>query len=72
MKVWWDSYPFFSRDLQLDLLLPQLLPLDVVLGEGSPLLLDRLLPGRLRDKVAVNKKKKGVDGDVVQGATSTF
>lgn len=71
MKVWWDSYPFFSRDLQLDLLLPQLLPLDVVLGEGSPLLLDRLLPGRLRDKAAVNKKK-GVDGDVVQGATSSF
>lgn len=70
MKVWCDGYPFFSRDLQLDLLLPQLLPLDVVLGEGSPLLLDRLFPGPLRDKAAVDKK--GVDGDVVQGATSTF
>lgn len=57
MEVWWDSYPFFSGDLQLDLLLPQLLPLDVVLGERSPLLLDRLLPGRLGDK-AVNKKKE--------------
>lgn len=51
-----DSYPFFSRDLQLDLLLPQLLPLDVVLGEGRPLLLDRLLPGRLRDKAALIRK----------------
>lgn len=67
---WWDSYPFFSGDLQLDLLLPQLLPLDVVLGEGSPILLDRLLPGRLRDKRAV-QEKKGVDGDVVEGTTIT-
>lgn len=67
-----DSYPFFSGDLQLDLLLPQLFPLDVVLGEGSPLLLERLLPGHLRDKAAVNKK--GVDRDVVGGViiTSTF
>lgn len=49
---WSDGYPVFARDLQLDLLLPQLLPLAVVPAEGSPLLLDLLLPGRLtEDKV---------------------
>ncbi len=46
---WLDSYPFFARDLQLDLLLPQLLPLAVVPAERSPLLLDLLLPGRLTE-----------------------
>lgn len=48
-----DSYPFFPGDLQLDLLLPQLLPLAVVPAEGSPLLLDLLLPGRLRENALI-------------------
>lgn len=50
---WSDSYPFFARDLQLDLLLPQLLPLAVVPAEGSPLLLDLLLPSRLMEDMVI-------------------
>lgn len=48
-----DSYPFFARDLQLDLLLPQLLPLAVVPAERSPLLLDLFLPSRLEDDTVI-------------------
>lgn len=58
----WDTYPVFAGDLQLDFLLPQLLPLAVVPGEGSPLLLDLLLPSRLRKKIFVDT---GVGGYVV-------
>lgn len=47
------SYPLFSRDLQLDLLLPHLLPLAVVPVERSPLLLGLLLPGRLAENVVI-------------------
>jgi len=47
--VWLNSYPFFARDLQLDLLLPELLPLAVVPAEGSALLMDLLLPNRLTE-----------------------
>lgn len=42
------SYSFFASDFQLDLLLPQLLPLGVVLGQRRPLLFDLLLPLLLR------------------------
>lgn len=49
----WDSYPLFSRDLQLDLLLPHLLPLAVVPAEGSSLLLGLLLPGHLTEDVLI-------------------
>lgn len=48
-----DTYPFFSRDLQLDLLFPQLLPLAVVPAEGSSLLLGLLLPNRLTEEVLI-------------------
>lgn len=49
-----DSYPLFSRDLQLDLLLPHLLPLAVVPAEGSSLLLGLLLPGHLAEDVLIS------------------
>lgn len=49
----WDSYPLFSRDLQLDLLLPYLLPLAVVLAEGSSFLLGLLLPSRLTENMVI-------------------
>lgn len=48
-----DRYPLFSRDLQLDLLFPHLLPLAVVPAEGSSLLLRLLLPGRLAEDMAI-------------------
>lgn len=48
-----DNYPLFSRDLQLDLLLPHLLPLAVVPAEGSSLLLGLLLPGRLTEDMLI-------------------
>lgn len=51
--MWRDSYPLFSRDLQLDLLLPHLLPPAVVPAEGSSLLLGLLLPGRLTEEVLI-------------------
>lgn len=63
---WWNSYPFFSRDLQLDLLLPQLLPLAVVPAEGSPFLLELLLPSCLRENVPIKTcVDTGVGGDIV-------
>lgn len=63
---WWVSYPFFSRDLQLDLLLPQLLPLAVVPAERSPLLLDQLLPSRLRENTVIKIcVDRGMGGDTV-------
>lgn len=49
----WRSYPLFSRDLQLDLLLPHLLPLAVVPVERTSLLLGLLLPGRLAENVVI-------------------
>lgn len=49
----WDSYPLFSRDLQLDLLFPHLLPLAVVPAERRSLLLGLLLPGRLAENVVI-------------------
>lgn len=49
----WGNYPLFSRDLQLDLLLPHLLPLAVVPVERSSLLLGLLLPGRLAENVVI-------------------
>ncbi len=62
---WLDSYPFFARDFQLDLFLPQFLPLAVVPAEGSPLLLDLLLPGRLtRDMGIKFFVDTGVGGDI--------
>lgn len=48
-----DSYPFFARDLQLDLLLPQLLPLAVVPAKRSSLLLDLLLPSHLIEDTVI-------------------
>lgn len=51
--MWWDGYPLFSRDLQLDLLFPHLLPLAVVPAERSSLLLGLLLPGRLAEDVVI-------------------
>lgn len=63
---WWDSYPFFSGDLQLDLLLPQLLPLAVVPAERSPFLLDLLLPSCLRENVVIKIcVDTGVGGNIV-------
>lgn len=50
---WLNSYPVFARDFQLDLLFPQLFPLAVVPAEGSPLLLDLLLPSRLTENMVI-------------------
>lgn len=60
----WDSYPLFSRDLQLDLLFPHLLPLDVEPAERSSLLLGLLLPGRLAEDVVI-RIYLAVPGNVV-------
>ena len=57
---WLESYPVFAGDLQLDLLHPQLLPLGVVLGEGSPLLLHLLLPSRLTEDMIITIVWKNV------------
>lgn len=54
----WDSYPLFSRDFQLDLLFPHLLPLAVVPAERSSLLLGLLLPGRLAEDVVVRSTRQ--------------
>lgn len=65
--VWLDSYPLFARDLQLDLLFPQLLPLVVVPAERRPFLLDPFLPCCLTDdtvmKILVNEYRYR-NGDV--------
>lgn len=50
-----DIYPLFSRDLQLNLLFPHLLPLAVVPDEGSSLLLGLLLPGSLAEDVLIRR-----------------
>lgn len=60
----WDRYPLFSRDLQLDLLFPHLLPLAVEPAERSSLLLGLLLPGRLAEDVVI-RIYLAVPGNVV-------
>lgn len=60
----WDSYPLFSRDLQLDLLFPYLLPLAVVPAERSSLLLGLLLPDRLAEDMLI-RSYLTVPGNVV-------
>lgn len=58
-------YPLFSRDLQLDLLLPHLLPLAVVPAEGSPLLLGLLLPGHLTEDVLIRIRLTATGNSVI-------
>lgn len=68
----WDSYPLFPRDLQLDLLLPHLLPLAVVPAEGSSLLLGLLLPGHLTEDVLIRTALTATGNSVIRRSQSMF